>query len=470
VTCWDALGNTAIDISDYYVDKKGPVISSWFGQPWVHDTGVDYVTTTTDVFLDAIDPLPHPSGLDKIEYRVNLVDDSQCWDPVVCADADSLGGDYTLYEGEFKIAEESCHMIEAIATDNVEKEGYYRTCVFVDDTGPEPIKTVGKPSVKWDGASALFYDIADLCWNGEETSIDCWKTTLLTPISMECVDGPEEHPVGTSHVCFMVDLDGDDATENYCTQYNGLYEDGGYCCVDSTLDPFYFGEISEHNLKYYCVDRLFNVGDVDDEKFKVEETTFEIDLNDKWNLISVPVKLLDDSLDIIFADIADKVESVWTYDAVTGEWFAYTPDGDDMNDDFDTMLPGWGYWVLMNDDAHLLIGGSLFSPAQTPPSKEIKGDAWNLVGYYGAEEQDGYYGPAGNGKEAGCAFFSMSDSYWDIGWTGLEGYWEPYNPFMWQGYDRYDHLDPGAGYWIFATEDGVYSPTTNCYGLWGDDN
>jgi len=62
----------------------------------------------------------------------------------------------------------------------------------------------------------------------------------------------------------------------------------------------YFTEESEHNLKYYCVDALGNTGPVDEEKFKVEGTTFNITINKKWNLISVPFVMLNDSISDVF--------------------------------------------------------------------------------------------------------------------------------------------------------------------------
>jgi len=97
-----------------------------------------------------------------------------------------------------------------------------------------------------------------------------------------------------------------------------------------------------------------------------------------------------------------------------------------------------------------------------PPSKPIAGDKWNLIGYYGAEEEEGYYGPAGNGKPAYCALYSLGDTFWDKEWSSLYSYWELYNPYMWLEYGKDDNMDPGAGYWLFATEDAVYAPTTSC--------
>jgi hypothetical protein len=213
---------------------------------------------------------------------------------------------------------------------------------------------------------------------------------------------------------------------------------------------------------------------VDDEKFKVEETKFEIQLNKKWNLISVPVSLLDNSISEVFKSVKNTVKSVWTYDAVTGNWYVYTPDNNTLNDNLNTMLPGWGYWVLSNDSDKLVIGGSLFKPAVLPPSKEIKANSWNLIGYYGAEGLPGYYGPQKNNlnmsrKTAYCELLSLMDTWDDLGFASLLSYWEPFNPKAWnthypnsQGLDRPDRMSPGAGYWVYTKENGLFVPPTAC--------
>ena len=225
----------------------------------------------------------------------------------------------------------------------------------------------------------------------------------------------------------------------------------------------YFEEECQHMLEAYCIYEC-SEGEKDLEKFKVEGMEFDIQLNMKWNLISVPFVMLDDSIDNVFADIADDVISVWTYDEFTDTWYVYTPGP--APDTLTEMKPGWGYWVLTDNDTMLQIGGSLFQPGQTPPDKMIK-HGWNLVGYYGNEDHNGdeimeYDGPDGEGEYAYCALFSLGASYNDKGWSALMTYWEPDNPYQWYDFTYYDQLDPGAGYWLFATEDGIYAYTTVC--------
>ena len=64
---------------------------------------------------------------------------------------------------------------------------------------------------------------------------------------------------------------------------------------------------------------------------------------------------------------------------------------------------------------------------------------------------------------------------WDKGWTSLVTYWEPWNGdpsyapyYQWVYLDKWENMDPGAGYWLFypSTEEGIYAFTTACGGFW----
>jgi hypothetical protein len=251
----------------------------------------------------------------------------------------------------------------------------------------------------------------------------------------------------------------------------------GFCCLDYTIENFVFLETSEHNLKFYCVDALGNSNeeDLDEEKFKVEGNDFVIKINKKWNLISVPVVLLNpDITEVIPDSMNDTILSVWTYDPTSAlcedEWCVYTPDGNGANDDLHELIPGWGYWVLALDETEIVIGGSLLSPKRTPPSRDLV-EGWNLIGYYGIKDEyganlGGYYGPVGNGDEVVCALGSLCGPLWFEEWSSVVTYWQP-NSDPWVDLGRYANMDPGAGYWVFMRDNGEYSKATSCCSLIG---
>ncbi|MCK5018647.1 MAG: hypothetical protein KAS32_16420, partial [Candidatus Peribacteraceae bacterium] len=404
IVCVDDLGNSVTDVEWFSVDKTPPRIEKYYGEPSIGDHPT-WISSDTPVFVDVYDDGPHKSGLKEVKYRVTLLDNNEYCEyngPTIdgaqvatvynCEDAWG-SGDWMYMDAEdmesfdFKIPEDSCHLIEIVAHDNVEKASTHKQCVFVDNQGPTPEKTVGQPRTVWKPTAeeVFFYpEIVDKCWSEDETKfIECWKVTMQTPITMDCVD-KQPHPVGEDLVCFRVELDGDDATEDYCDNYyneGAVYDmnDDGYCCLVGPVD-FNFGEETEHNLDYYCVDLLGNEGEHDDEKFKVEGTVFEVPLYKKWNLISVPFVLLNSAPEEVFSDTPG-VESVWAYDSEEDEWLVYSsgPAPNTLN----TIEPGWGYWVMEKEDSEMLrLGGSLFNTKTVPSSRNlVKG--WNLIGYYG---------------------------------------------------------------------------------------
>jgi len=483
-----------------HLDVNPPVTTKTYGTPIFEDEIYDWITSDTPITLTPID-----YGIDQTECakEVNKTFYRYCLNPG-CYDGGydiaiilptcecPEGTPWLEYTGTpFKIPEDSEHCIQYYSEDKLIDEGIIdgvnvepikSQCVYVDNTPPEPDKKVGDPRDEWTPGEngdpeSIFYPEANYnCWKGE--GWECWKVTLLTSIKLDCVD-PEPHPVDHEKVCFYAEVDAEDKTDYYCSELYGpdasiVYDEEygkNFCCLDREKSKdFYFMEETEHELEYYCVDKLGNKGDLDIEKFKVLGTNFEIQLNKKYNLISIPFVLLNDDPQKVFeggivGDL-DNVDSVWTYDPEhivcdsTDEqgWCVYTLD--ERPDTLNHIIPGWGYWVIMYRNDTLLIGGSLFTPIETPPSRHLEYD-WNLIGYYGIEGAPepsgipGYYGPYGNGDYSKCA---LSSIYPD--WSYLLTYWNQFsNPWV----DRTggcQKLDPGAGYWILIKENGktIYGP------------
>ena len=518
IKCEDALHNAVEDVETFYVDKTPPLIDKKYGDPYYTNGTAEWISSTTPIKITVTDDGQHKSGIKETKYRYKVVDDDYCWGKLNCQEA-SADGTWNILTnptyGEFQIPTESCHFIEIMSTDNVEKSSTHKQCVFVDNTPPTPYKEVGKPKGMWDGTDSFFYSwIKDKCWNGQSDQIECWKITMMTPIDLKCTD-PDPHPVDHEKVCFNVELDAVDATEDYCRKYGGEYNKtgDGYCCLQSTIEGFHFDEETEHNLKYYCIDALGNKGSkVDEEKFKVEGESFEIPLYKKWNLISVPFVLLNDDPAEVFND-TEGVESVWTYDpdhVICGEdWCVWSPNPapDNLK-----IKPGWGYWVLENKDEvcdevvgltnddqcgcvseWLIIGGTLFSPATTPPSRNlVKG--WNLIGYYGTSWElyplsdanfmcgDAFKFPDKYiyGDKVYCALNSLIDtqegyprwsSLWNYlncgchktAWLGLNTCADPANPIQ----SNLDRMYAGRGYWLELDVEDTYAPATTC--IWNSD-
>jgi hypothetical protein len=476
ITCQDALGNKNTITKEFLVDHTAPGIHKKYGNYQYSYDFMDYkaewINSKTPIYITVTDDGVHKSGINKVEYRTSRVDDEYCknyyqGDKFACQDAQGTGNWITgSQEFVFNILEQSCHLIEIVATDNVGKSSTHKQCVFVDNTAPEPSKTVGEIKTIWDGKDGTFYkDETAHCWEknqaGELVGIECWKVTMDTPITLDCQD-PLPHPVDHESTCFQVGLDGDDATQNYCDRLKGSYDSAsGYCCGFNAPYTFSFKEESEHNLKFYCEDALGNKGNVDEEKFKVFGKMWKIPIYKKWNLISVPFDPINKDVVKVFSEIEKDVDAVWTYDGDDKKWYVYRPgvnDGDDTNN-LDKINTGVGYWVLALADHYaegeeLVIGGGLLSPGPVlPPSNNLE-KGWNLIGHYGTDPKIG--------KPAYCSLYSLIDT--NMGyprWSALFGYDALSDSF--KGLNPWDLTKPGKGYWVEMDVNDSYSPATLCW-------
>ena len=506
----DALGNLEdIQYQCVFADHTPPKTCESYSEPFYEEGDececygnncTKWITNETNITLIAKDLGDHPSGVNRTYYKdiylENEKDWHYCYNNCTAWNEDVRFGLPTApepYNPSSRYVHsglnESCHIIEYHSVDNVNKtEEIQWQCVFVDNTPPTPNKTIGKPREVWiprnindseyDGDTSHFYPEAnELCWvlpeeecknASSDVCLECWKVTRDSPITMDCID-PEPHPVNHEKVCFTVGVDAKDETERYCKEYEGSYNESGdgFCCLDGIIENFKFLERTEHELEYYCVDALGNKGELDIEKFKVTGDSFNIKLNHKWNLISIPYVLLDNNITKVFEDIAEDVESVWTYDAATNLWSVYRPN-EEGTSTLKEMNPGEGYWVMVYNDTNLTIGGDLYNPIITPPSKELK-TGWNLIGYYGLNDDvKDYEGPLGMGERAYCALYSLRDGdpnmfsvMLPVKWDNLVTYWEPLGEeFIERGVC--DKMDSGAGYWIHMGEDDSYARSSMC--------
>ena len=480
----DNLENTEepVNYQCVFADHTKPVTTSEISQPVVIEGNSTWISDQSEFTLMPTDPEPHPSGVNKTEYRITLMgSDDPCLSQSVCDQAEGSKGWTTYQEGQpFNIPEESCHLVEYFSTDNVNKiEDTNKECVFVDLSSPDPLKTVGEPKDPWTPGlngdlSATFYPEANELCNDQgnvSSEMECWEVTTMTPITLDCED-QLPHPVNSEEVCYQVGWNGEDKTEEYCNNSGGtMFE--GYCCLEEEKAPvtFTFTEECEHKFDYYCTDALGNQGPGDTEYFKVEGQAFNITINKKWNLISTPFTLMNDTPENTFKDIEHQIDSVWTFNG--SEWFVYSPDGIE-NDNLKHIIPGWGYWVLALEDTTFIIGGDDLSPTQMPPTRELV-YGWNLVGEYrnkANNESDpghigsplfSYNGPVQAGRPTLCTFGTLKypNQYpqWETGYA----YWQP-DADPWKDLQYHHHTDPGAGYWleVQTNRPEKYTFSANC--------
>ncbi len=149
--------------------------------------------------------------------------------------------------------------------------------------------------------------------------------------------------------------------------------------------------------------------------FHNHRATFNISLNQGWNLISMPLTPLNNSVDNVFESIS--YSKLFSYDS---GWKVPT----EIN-------PKFGYWINVDNDSIFSVNG--FRP-ENPSINNKKG--WNLIGYPYLEETN------------------ISQILENV--TVLT-----YNNSQWYSYhsNRPSYLDtlykftPGFGYWVYSLEE-----------------
>lgn len=281
------------DVNEIYaqvcIDATAPETTKSFDGPQKEEGGVEWIDGVTKVVLDAVDPTPHPSGVDETyyinilaeefveQYQLKCNPETPCLDPGYCQSllqyADHIQG-WQSYDVPFPKEGESCHVLFYYSEDNVgNEEDMQVNCFFVDTTAPLLEKDNGDAIPDSGGDMFITNDNPDGDFH--------WLTTDM-PITFTCDDthgGDTElspHPSEDEELCFKVSYDypqWDYITREYCS--GGTMNQEDYCCVEvdgNNEYEFYFKEESMHNLEYYCIDAVEKDSDVHIQYYKVDDT------------------------------------------------------------------------------------------------------------------------------------------------------------------------------------------------------
>jgi hypothetical protein len=111
----------------------------------------------------------------------------------------------------------------------------------------------------------------------------------------------------------------------------------------------------------------------------------KITLDEKWNLISLPLVPFDSDIDAILAALPAaglaELVSIWNYDGCTGEWFVYGNGQSSLTD----LEDGKGYWVRMTypmaGTYDLWVWGTEKPMPPAAPAEYAVCAGWNMVGF-----------------------------------------------------------------------------------------
>ncbi len=153
-----------------------------------------------------------------------------------------------------------------------------------------------------------------------------------------------------------------------------------------------------------------------------------------WNLISVPMRQFNNSLEEVLTSIDGKWDKMFIYDTVGPEpWLStsiHKPDSLNEVSDLDRTL---GIWV------HTTQACEYTSYGMEVPSTSIPlYTGWNLIGYPSYLAMDVNTALAGTG------------------WDRVEAF-DPVAPYLLKELVGADMMEPGNGYWVHVPADTVWT-------------
>jgi hypothetical protein len=160
---------------------------------------------------------------------------------------------------------------------------------------------------------------------------------------------------------------------------------------------------------------------------------YEIQLQEGWNLVSLPLEQVDASISNVLASITGKWSVIKYYDTLdkADPWKTYRV-GSSMNDlaSIDNTM---GFWIYINQpNVNLTVRGNI--PAFTTISLYA---GWNLVGYPAQATQ------------------TVGNALWGTGADRVEGF-DSVSPYIKEVGATYV-MKPGEGYWIHVPADSTWT-------------
>ncbi len=171
------------------------------------------------------------------------------------------------------------------------------------------------------------------------------------------------------------------------------------------------------------------------------ETKVHIQLYMGWNMISIPAKPNDPSLEIVLNSIIGQYDAVQWYNPEdpADQWKHNRP-GKPFGNDLDMIEPRMGLWVHMINNAVLIPDLIIQDPGYFEFVPLSKG--WNFIGYPSVTTRDVTTALAG-------VPYDMVQTY-----DAATGQWISYDPNTGSG--DLTEMDLGRGYWIHATASDIW--------------
>jgi len=185
--------------------------------------------------------------------------------------------------------------------------------------------------------------------------------------------------------------------------------------------------LDEANNYYFVVRAVYENGEIDTNKNIVGK--FVIQLNQGWNLFSIPLAQNNTKISEVLKSISGNYNIVQWYDAKFGKWHFSLSGLTDIN-------RTRGFWIHIKNKCNLSIVGAI------PESTDIVlYEGWNLVGYPTLKTRN------------------LNDALIGITWQAVQYYnaFDTIDPWKHNSTKKLDNLNdlkemqPGRGYWVYVT-------------------
>jgi len=267
-------------------------------------------------------------------------------------------------------------------------------------------------------------------------------------------DNLPESTFGVAETSFTYDVDASDVGCDKLT-YSLMGEPSGMT-INSETGLISWIPTRDQGEDYVVTIKVYDGSVYTDAELSIHVYDYSVDLDSDWNLFSIPLVPTNDdtSINHVLGDLADEATGIWEYkyDATEGRnvWKYSESDGTTWETDVSDIIPGYGYYIRMNDESTLYgdgemgyaLGGNMLQVELTT--------GWNLIGHYGLNEVNKYHETsnlAANGENPERHLASM---------TLVNEERRPARSLI-----------PGEGYWVFNTNSGstLYAPSTADFGI-----
>ena len=195
-----------------------------------------------------------------------------------------------------------------------------------------------------------------------------------------------------------------------------------------------------------------------------------------WNLVSTPLIPNDTTIGTVMTGLLVKgLQSVWYYNTATNTWLSYDPSS--SANSLTTFETGKGYWARMDtskfayDDplatglpqtprpVKLTISGQVLQAGnQPPPTYAIKA-GWNLIGLHNEHDTADTTALAGLTSPFGARLWASLLEYKNfVKYPNQKGESPETVLGAFASVGVTGNMNPGKGYWLFATADGTITP------------